>query len=714
VSSDRKKNLPTRFDRFFGFFFASTHTMPERRFVPIEDVNHPRMRISNDRDLTFHVPSSFLDRHHSNERRSIHDAIYARAADDAHHVIEVLAPHLAEVAALKESVLLFQHHAECVHIDELVVKTEMQNMEDEMWQMERKVGDMESLHRVVKDMQRTIQLKQRLIDGFQLKLKEERETNMLQKKEIDSLNYMLTEATDAYTEEQQKVQKMLLEATEKIASQKDEIDSMLISNHVKDDRQAKSPTVTVPSAGRPTIGDRVQPTRYLHGSCMCGMIIQDDRSHIPYRLRLDDGIVTGWLRESDVRRIGAEAPPATMQKTQEAHVDKEDDPQAKSPTGVIPEVSKTCKAAAQNAANEHMMGGGGLDGAISGRGGEGLHQARSRLVGSNLDPLARFNSVYSNDGVEILDGEILEQMKAFKAQYPNHDIRIKSIGENMEVLLDMAIDDAIQVHSMTHAKTSMTRDDGKTPIAMDDVRLKIDTKWEQFMVDFDIPAKIQKALQSIVDEDVIPDDPILAIAEALIPDERYRPSVLHKRLMSAEEHYEKLRVHVLDIGKDNELLIHKYALELIKNEERYALELKKNEERYALELKKNEERYALELKKNEERLELKKNEERHDNMLRLNQLSAEYKEMKKTLADDKEKLHAVIAEKQDALDRQFAKIPECAICMEQGPFSWMYKGCKHISVCDACHASGKVKQCPMHDKKMVFSKTEKVYFAFGK
>jgi hypothetical protein len=151
------------------------------------------------------------------------------------------------------------------------------------------------------------------------------------------------------------------------------------------------------------------------------------------------------------------------------------------------------------------------------------------------------------------------------------------------------------------------------------------------------------------------------------------------------------------------LLIHKYALELIKNEERYALELKKNEERY-----------ALELKKNEERLELKKNEERHDNMLRLNQLSAEYKEMKKTLADDKEKLHAVIAEKQDALDRQFAKIPECAICMEQGPFSWMYKGCKHISVCDACHASGKVKQCPMHDKKMVFSKTEKVYFAFGK
>jgi hypothetical protein len=424
-----------------------------------------------------------------------------------------------------------------------------------------------------------------------------------------------------------------------------------------------------------------------------------------------------------------------MQKTQEAHVDKEDDPQAKSPTGVIPEVSKTCKAAAQNAANEHMMGGGGLDGAISGRGGEGLHQARSRLVGSNLDPLARFNSVYSNDedGVEILDdGEILEQMKAFKAQYPNHDIRIKSIGENMEVLSDMAIDDAIQVHSMTHGKTSMTRDDGKTPMAMDDVRLKVDTKWEQFMVDFDIPAKIQKALQSIVDKDILPLDPILAIAEALIPDERDRPSVLHKRLICKEEHYEKLRVHALDIEKDNDSLIHscesvaqKYALELIKNEERYehscegvarkyALELIKNEERYALELKKNEERHALELKKNEERLELKKNEERHDNMLRLNQLSAEYKEMKKTLADDKEKLHAVIAEKQDALDRQFAKIPECAICMEQGPFSWMYKGCKHISVCDACHASGKVKQCPMHDKKMVFSKTEKVYFAFGK
>ena len=612
--------------------------MPERRFVPIEDGNHPRMRISNDRDLTFHVPSSFLDRHHSNERRSIHDAIYARAADDAHHVIEVLAPHLAEVAALKESVLLFQHHAECVHIDELVVKTEMQNMEDEMWQMERKVGDMESLHRVVKDMQRTIQLKQRLIDGFQLKLKEERETNMLQKKEIDSLNYMLTEAT------------------EKIASQKDEIDSMLISNlisnHLKDDR---------------------------------------------------------------------------IQKTQEAHVDNEDDPQAKSPTvddpqddsqaksptGVIPYVrpdSNDNRAHVVNAANEHMMGGGGLDGAISGRG------------GSNLDHghlIARLKSVYSNDGVEILDGEVLhenhlEQMKAFKAQYPNHDIRIKSIGKNMEVLTDIAIDDAIQVLSMTHDKTSMTRDDGKTPMAIDEVRLKVDTKWERFMVDFDIPAKIQKALQSIVDEDTLPLDPILAIAEALIPDERDRPSILHKRLICREEHYEKLRVHALDIEKDNDLLIHscahfrKDALELKKNEERYALELKI----YALELKKNEER--LELKKNEERLELKKNEERHDNMLRLNQLSAEYKEMKKTLADDKEKLHAVIAEKQDALDRQFAKIPECAICMEQGPFSWMYKGCKHISVCDACHASGKVKQCPMHDKKTVFSKTDKVYFAFGK
>ena len=77
-------------------------------------------------------------------------------------------------------------------------------------------------------------------------------------------------------------------------------------------------------------------------------------------------------------------------------------------------------------------------------------------------------------------------------------------------------------------------------------------------------------------------------------------------------------------------------------------------------------------------------------------------------------MNDMISTKNERLNREFAKIPECAICMEQGPFSWMYKGCKHISVCDACHADGKGKQCPLHDKKTVFSKTEKIYFAFGK
>jgi hypothetical protein len=108
------------------------------------------------------------------------------------------------------------------------------------------------------------------------------------------------------------------------------------------------------------------------------------------------------------------------------------------------------------------------------------------------------------------------------------------------------------------------------------------------------------------------------------------------------------------------------------------------------------------------------NTERHDKMIRLNQLAAEYKDMKKTLTKEEEDMKKMISEKEQRLNREFAKIPECVVCLEQGPFSWIYKGCRHISVCDACHASGQVKQCPKHDQKKKFDKVERVYFDFGK
>jgi hypothetical protein len=163
------------------------------------------------------------------------------------------------------------------------------------------------------------------------------------------------------------------------------------------------------------------------------------------------------------------------------------------------------------------------------------------------------------------------------------------------------------------------------------------SKLEKYFQEHDIGQKIEAALNSVLHKDILPEHPMLAIAEALVPG-----------LRGDKVYVEKMKT------------------------------------------------------------------ERHDNMIRLNQLAAEYKDMKKTLADDNEAMHSMIAEKNERLNRGLAKIPECAICMDQGPFSWIYKGCRHISVCDACHESGQVKQCPMHDVKQKFDKVEKVYFAFGK
>ena len=223
------------------------------------------------------------------------------------------------------------------------------------------------------------------------------------------------------------------------------------------------------------------------------------------------------------------------------------------------------------------------------------------------------------------------------------------------------------------------------------MHLSIDEKWEACIRKHRIDTKLENAIHSVIEREVLPDEPMLAIAEALIPDKRDRPSFLHERLLYVEREHETLRFHA---NRTAQSYLH------------VRQSLEKSQEEYAMM------QQMYECAAEDYMQELKKNEERHDNMLRLNQLSAEYKEMKKTLADDKEKLHAAIAERSEHLDSMFAKIPECAICMEQGPFSWMYKGCKHISVCDACHASGRVTQCPLHDKKMVFAKVEKIYFAY--
>ena len=83
---------------------------------------------------------------------------------------------------------------------------------------------------------------------------------------------------------------------------------------------------------------------------------------------------------------------------------------------------KTEKAATQNAANEHMMGGGGLDGAISGRGGEGLHRARSRLP--FVAPNVRCET---GDAVITPSGD-------FKNQKVGHIIH--AVGPNFHLLMD--------------------------------------------------------------------------------------------------------------------------------------------------------------------------------------------------------------------------------------------------------------------------------------
>jgi hypothetical protein len=533
-------------DFFCHTRFFCKHTMLERRFVPILDANQPRTHISRNRDITHHMPPSFLDRQYSYERQSIYNAVYARAADDTHHVMELLAPHLAEVATLKESVLLFQHHAECMDTEELVWKTELKHMESE-----------------IEVMQSNGQTMQRLIDGFHSKLKDAREKVNCLEEQLDKCSQSL---------------------------------GRVISYSVPNE----------------TYNVAFKDSSQKHD-----MTANELVTNIPLISAID---MISIIKDISTRRSLAT------------------DSQANSPTSVIP-------------APKMLYGDGYVD--------------------KNTKPTV------DNSKVE----------KCFQ----EHDI-----GQKIEAALNSVIDkDILPEHPMLAIAEALRGDKvygyqrgqmlyyvGKT-CTFPDGDAVIPGQQGEVVMPIDGTLNIQMHFRgnksftncSLRELSANPPSAITSIDDALL----LRLTRIEKKCKAAQNHSLNLEQ---ELSKSKAEVMKLCSAEQERDRLMSVIEKMKTE--------------------------------RHDKMIRLNQLAAEYKDMKKTLADDNEAMHSMIAEKIERLDRGLAKIPECAICMDQGPFSWIYKGCRHISVCDACHESGQVKQCPMHDVKQKFDKVEKVYFAFGK
>lgn len=705
--------------------------MPDRIFLPLTDRTGSRVSISVDRDITHYVPETFLARDYDYEHRAIHNAINERAEDDNSHVMHLLRPHFQEMASLKKSVLLFQHHAECMEIDERVLTESIADIDFEMGELNKQVRD-----------------KNRLLEGLKTKLKEERDEsqNKLRASEKTIAHYRSYGQVTSYSlcEDAFKVQ--FVDGTQRTLTRNEcmtyeQVNTRLMDTLVENEvLKCQLGVLKLQNSSEKkqslfTVGQVVV--------CICDLSAPRCKGAKGFVVNVDDerNRVHALFSTAGEDSVCYEVPPCDLILT----------PDQPNPNDLVGKLvyleddDKWIKGAVFQYSTEH-----------------------------DEYAVIIFNVTHAEQNVINVDYfvKVLKKWQILLNKPPIADENAASptgvipsdrMFDSKAISRFLKKDDSstsgqCTMYPPVETLLAQANDSKKVEVAMISLPEIVSKRdLSDYLNKHSVCQKITTALQSVVDSDILPGNPIMALAMALVPDnvilqhssepsvvnpydpkaeeEEYNPrekvlrrinrdicaqlarsekqcgqwfelssekekqkQELLERLISAEKQYEELRLHALGLGQS----LSKSQVDLQAYKDRMKDTLARLEQ-----VEKDRNKDILE-KAEFERM----NKERHDAMIRVNQLATEYKEMKHALSVEKEEMNDMISARTERLDREFAKIPECMVCLEQGPFSWMYKGCKHISVCDACHASGQVKQCPKHDQKQKFDKVERIYFTF--